>query len=90
MDSRIEQLVEKYWKCETSLEEENELKAYFATHEVSDEWKDAASLFKYFDHQKKLAMNEDGVARKLNVEMQPKDDGKVKKLVFTTAKIAAG
>lgn len=90
MDSRIEQLVEKYWKCETSLEEEMELKSYFATHEVSDEWKDAASLFKYFDHQKKLAMNEDGVVKKLITEMQPKNDGKVRKLMFTTAKIAAG
>lgn len=90
MDSRIEQLVEKYWKCETSLEEEMELKAYFATHEVSDEWKDAASLFKYFDHQKKLGMSEDGVIKKLNTEMRPESDGKVRKLAFTTAKIAAG
>ena len=30
----IEQLLERYWQCETSLEEESELRSFFSEEEV--------------------------------------------------------
>ena len=52
MDSDIKRLLERYWECETSLEEEQELRDYFNKNEVPEDWKETALLFKYFDSQK--------------------------------------
>ncbi len=90
MDSRIEQLLEKYWKCETSLEEENELKAYFMEDKVPERLKETALLFQYFDAQKKLGINEGKFDHKIKAGVTPGEKGKVTKMFFTTAKIAAG
>jgi hypothetical protein len=46
MDSnRIELLLKKYWGCETSLEEEKQLRDYFQGNDIPDQWKETASLF---------------------------------------------
>jgi hypothetical protein len=59
MDSKhIEQLLEKYWNCETSLEEEQELKDYFRHANPPDNLKEAAALFRYFDGQQKKTIEE--------------------------------
>lgn len=89
MDSRIEQLLDKYWKADTSLEEEKELRDFFNSQDVPDDLKEVASLFNYFEFQKKQTLNEGDFKQNLKVS----DDGrrgKVVKLMFTTAKIAAG
>jgi hypothetical protein len=53
MDSKeLERLLEKYWACETSLEEEHMLRAYFRTTSPTDATRDAAALFAYFDMQR--------------------------------------
>jgi len=88
MDSRIKQLVEKYWNCETSLEEEKELKAYFKSNPVTDEWKETALLFKYLDMQQHQEMSSVDLEIKKNTT--PEEKGKVIRMVFTSAKIAAG
>jgi len=90
MDSKIEQLLEKYWRCETSLEEENELKTYFSGNEVSEDLKETAILFKYFDAQKKINISKVDFDNRVKAGVAPVDKGKVIKMVFTTAKIAAG
>lgn len=90
MDSRIEQLLEKYWKCETSLEEENELKAYFMENKVPEELKETALLFQYFDTQKKLGISKIEFDHKIKAGVTPAEKGKVRKMFFATAKIAAG
>ncbi len=54
MDSKyIEQLLERYWNCETSLEEEKQLRDYFLGADIPAQWKGASVLFRYFDRQKK-------------------------------------
>ena len=46
----IEQLLERYWNCETSLEEEEILRMFFSQKEVPAELRRYASLFAY-EHQ---------------------------------------
>ena len=74
----INQLLERYWKCETSLEEEEILRTFFSQDELPAELKPYKSLFSYelseaknealgeeFD-QKMMAMIEDEYAKKPN------------------------
>ena len=44
----IDQLLEKYWEGETSLQEEQDIKAYFAAGDVLPEHAEMAPLFGYF------------------------------------------
>ncbi len=90
MDSRIKELVEKYWECETSLEEEKELKDYFKMHSVSDEWKETATLFKYFETQHRQHKVKAEFDNKVKEKINNSNKGNVVKMFFMTAKIAAG
>lgn len=89
MDSkRLEELLQKYWDCETSLEEEQQLHAYFRTGNVPEQWKETAALFHYFEQQKQKAVHEQ-FDRTL-VSQLKKPQGKVTNLVQTSLRIAAG
>lgn len=95
---RIEKLLQKYWECETSLEEEKELKHFFNSEEVPEKWQTLKPLFKYFekekaegslDHffdQRVLAQIEE-IERTDNKAVAP--EGKVRKLFADILKIAA-
>ena len=74
----INQLLERYWKCETSLEEENILRTFFSQDELPAELEPYKSLFAYelsetknealgeeFD-QKMMAMIEDEYTKEPN------------------------
>lgn len=74
----INQLLDRYWKGETSLEEEEILRAFFSQDELPDELKPYQALFSYemgeakqealgddFD-QKMMAMIEDEYTKKPN------------------------
>lgn len=89
MDSRIEKLLEKYWSAETSLEEEKELREFFNGTEFPAEMKDTASLFQYFEFQKKQSLNDASFDKRLN-QIAGDKKGRVVKMMFTVAKIAAG
>ena len=92
MDSkRIEQLLEKYWSCETSLEEEKELRTFFLGGSIPDSLKDTADLFRYFQNEKgkELAPKfESTVTKKLH----SRREGKMISMVSlrNMARIAAG
>jgi hypothetical protein len=59
MDSKeIGPLLEKYWNCETSLEEEKILRDYFNGSDVPDQLKDAADLFRFFEGERKRSLEE--------------------------------
>ena len=45
MDINIKNLLEKYYEGTTTLEEENAIRTYFATHETTDELKEEQALF---------------------------------------------
>ena len=43
----IEQLIERYWQCQTSLEEEQILRAFFSQEQVPENLRRYAPLFAY-------------------------------------------
>jgi len=91
MDSKqLEQLLEKYWNCETSLEEEKQLREHFRG-EVPENLKETADLFRYFETQQTqtvVGSDFDAVVRKKIKQQQPQ--GKSVSMVFNFARIAAG
>lgn len=59
MDSRIEQLLEKYWAAESSVFEEQELKALVAKADDSEEMKDVKAMFGHFEAEQELVLDHD-------------------------------
>lgn len=55
----IEQLLERYWQCETSLEEEAELSAFFTEADVPGHLSRYKDLFVYQQLQQEEHLNED-------------------------------
>ena len=92
MDSnRINELLDRYWNCETTLEEEQQLREYFRGSDIREEWKETAVLFRYFEENKKKSLNDvsfdGGVMEKVRV---PTGQGKMVKLFYNSMRIAAG
>ncbi|WP_298616751.1 hypothetical protein [uncultured Odoribacter sp.] len=56
---RIEDLLEKYWSCESSAEEEEELRIFFTTQEVPEPLSRFKPLFLYQEQEKKVGLNND-------------------------------
>jgi hypothetical protein len=89
MDSkRLEELLQRYWECETSLEEEQELREYFCKEPIPEQWKEASTLFHYFEKQREIMVRgnfEESVVSRIKA---PK--GKMMSLVQISLRIAAG
>lgn len=92
MDSKeIEQLLEKYWNCETSLEEEQQLRDYFRGNDIPGSLKETSELFRYFEKQKHEPLAGQGFDSELMKRIKSeRPEGKVVKLMFNVARIAAG
>lgn len=92
MDSNgMKELLDKYWNCETTLAEEEQLRAYFRNGDIPEEWKETAVLFRYFEENKKKSLNdisfESDLMKKVRV---PTEHSKVKRLFYNSMRIAAG
>jgi hypothetical protein len=91
MDSnRINELLSKYWNCETSLEEEAELRDHFKSDNIPDELRETAPLFRYFEENKKKSLNAVSFDREVWEKIQTPKRGQMAKLVYNTMRIAAG
>ncbi len=92
MDSKqIEQLLEKYWSCETSLDEEQQLRDYFLREDIPLQWKEAAELFRYFQHQKKDQLTGPAFDEEIIRKVQgTAPAGKMVKMLYNYGRIAAG
>ena len=90
MDSKhIEDLLQKYWNAETTLEEEQELRTFFTNEPVPENWKEPASLFRYFESQKKIGLRDEAFDKNLKQKIKP--PAKVISLsMVQLARIAAG
>ena len=92
MDSKnIEQLLEKYWMCETSLEEEQQLRDYFRGHGVPESMKEATALFRFFDSEKNNTLHEN-FEPAVTKQLRQRQGGKMISManVNYIARIAAG
>ncbi|MBS1951749.1 MAG: hypothetical protein JST37_12160 [Bacteroidetes bacterium] len=93
MDSkRIEQLLEKYWDAQTSLEEEEELHQYFKNNPVPEVWKETAELFRYFDHEKNKMITDINFDQAVTKQLSQRQEKKVieMKSWLQIARVAAG
>ena len=71
---RVEILLERYWNCVSTVEEENELKLLFNSNDVPDELKESAALFNYFEQQKQATLNEkfnEEIIEKIKLQQSP-------------------
>jgi len=92
MDSKhIEALLEKYWDAETTLEQEQELRAFFQGNEVPENLNEAAMLFRYFEEEKAKKLNENFDAD-VTKKVQQRQGGKIVAMTnwFQIARVAAG
>lgn len=90
MDSeKLNELLQKYWNCKTTLEEEHELRTYFRSN-VPESLKDTASLFRYFNQQKNHTISDASFERKLRKAVHAGPGGKMASLVYNSMRIAAG
>ncbi len=87
----VERLLEKYWQTETTLEEEEQLRAFFAKGPVPPQLNAAADLFAFFQSEKSktLAQNFDGAVTK---QLKARQGGKLVSMIGygNMARIAAG
>lgn len=92
MDSKtLEQLLEKYWTCETSLEEEKQLRDFFTGKNIPGSMKETAELFRFFEAEKKKSVNEN-FEPAVTKHFHQRQGGKIISMVSFSniARIAAG
>lgn len=65
----IEQLIERYWNCETSVEEEQILRSFFSQKDVPAHLLRYKDLFTFENHENKIGLSED-FDRKLLAEIE--------------------
>lgn len=66
----IEQLLERYWQCETSLQEEEQLRSFFAGEEVPEHLLPYQSLFVYQLDQQEVKISDD-FEKRILAQVQP-------------------
>lgn len=55
---RIHTLLDKYWNCDTSLQEEDELRAYFSDDDMPEEFKQYAPLFSFIREEQSVTLSD--------------------------------
>jgi hypothetical protein len=91
MDSnKIDELLKKYWNCETSLEEEQQLQTYFREGNIPEQLKETAALFRYFAEHKKKTLTDVSFEGQVMKNVKAPKKGRIASLVYNTMRIAAG
>ncbi len=81
----IEQLLERYWDCTTSPEEESILRAFFSQKQVPDELARYKALFEYEQQESTVGLGEDFDAKVLSaIGQKPEPATKVVKVGHIT------
>jgi hypothetical protein len=88
-ETRIKELLARYWNCETTLGEEQELREHFAKNpEATD---GAAELFRYYGNQKSVPLSDgDFDVRVLKKIRANEPRGKSVRMFTFAGRIAAG
>ena len=88
--NKIEELLNKYWNAETSLEEEEQLRTYFNGRNIPEQFNEAAALFRYFSANKKKELSDVSFNKTVLSKVKAGGKGKMRSLVFNSLRIAAG
>jgi len=67
---KIEKLLEQYWNCETTMEEEKQLKAFFKRGDYPDHLKEVALLFGYYREQSDKEIADESFDEMLTEKLQ--------------------
>jgi hypothetical protein len=86
----MEDLLKKYWNCETTLEEEKQLREYFGGNNIPEQWKDTAPLFRYFQETKKKSLNDLAFEGQVINKIHAPKRSRLATLAYNTMRIAAG
>ena len=90
MDSeKLHGLLQKYWNCETTLEEERLLQAYFRGS-IPEALKDTASLFRYFDEQRRKGISDLSFERQVMNKVRGGGKTRMTSFIYNSMRIAAG
>ena len=79
----IEQLLERYWQCQTTLEEEQILRSFFSQPDVPEHLKPYADLFAFEAQQQQETLSEDFEQRILDAIGEEKPAVQARKVKFT-------
>lgn len=86
---QIDNLLEKYWNCETSLEEEQLLHRFFSESDMPDKYRDVAPLFLYKNRAQAEKLSA-GFDEKLNQKIEERQKRYITIKLFAPAlKVAA-
>ncbi len=88
--NQIKSLLDKYWEGETSLQEEQQLRAYFNGEAVAEDLKQYQPLFQFFKKESEAQLSdhfEDNLLQKIKADAPPK--AVVRNLYSTIARVAA-
>ena len=86
-----EQLLEKYWNCETSLEEEQQLRDFFKGNAIPEALNETAPLFRFFEEERKKSLG-DSFDQRVTKELNKRQGSKIINMVswIQIGRIAAG
>jgi len=88
--SNIDELLTRYWNCETSLEEEEQLRRYFTGGQVPDHLRETAVLFRYFEEGKKKSLQDPAFEKEITQKLGTPKRSRSVNLFYNTMRIAAG
>lgn len=91
MDSKIiDQILDKYWEGETSLQEEAQLREYFAQDDVPAKYDSIKPMFQFFKQEQEAYLNGDFDERlSSKLKAVEKQEPKAKSLTFYIRRVAA-
>ena len=78
--NKIKILLEKYWNCETTLEEESILQEYLSGSDIPEDLKEISPLFQYYKSQRGVKVSEGFEERVINKIESKEKKGKQKYL----------
>jgi hypothetical protein len=89
----IDNLLDKYWEGESTVDEEKVLKQYFTSSNIEPEHEAFKDLFVFWDNTSKIAyQNNNQISDKQTIDIKPELNNKVrslsiKKYIYATAAI---
>ncbi len=86
--NKINTLLEKYWNCETTLEEESLLRKYLSASDIPADLKEISPLFQYYKSQSGLKVSK-GFEEKVLNEIESKEKKGKQRYLHIYYKVAA-